>query len=131
MEFKGSFKNEYWRENFTSDLILSDPEISEIEITNEDEFVLFACDGLWDVFDNQDAVDFVKVSMDTYRDPKKAIFDLVDEAIKMGSMDNVSVLAVFWPAGLAASYGPSPSTSPMIRGSAISPTKQFNMMMEM
>jgi serine/threonine protein phosphatase PrpC len=71
--------------------------------------MLKACDGLWDVMESQEAVDFIKLSMDTYHDPKKAATDLVDEAIKLGSMDNVSVLVIFWPSSLVpASPVPSP-----------------------
>lgn len=117
-EYKGTLKHEIWNKDFTADLILSEPEITYQEILPEDEFLLLACDGLWDVFENQDAVDFVKLSLDTHRDPKKAISDLVDEAIKMGSMDNVSVLGIFWPSALMTIS--SPIVSPVNKMQAIS-----------
>jgi protein phosphatase 2C family protein 2/3 len=71
-------------------------EMKEVELRPEDEFIILACDGLWDVFSNKDAVDFVKVSMDAHNDPQKAASDLVNEAINLGSMDNVTVLLVFF-----------------------------------
>jgi serine/threonine protein phosphatase PrpC len=68
----------------------------EVELTQKDDFLILACDGLWDVFANQDAADFLKISMQTFGNPEKAVSDLVNEAIKLGSMDNVSVLVVFF-----------------------------------
>jgi serine/threonine protein phosphatase PrpC len=53
---------------------LAEPEIIELEVSPEDEFLVIACDGLWDVFENQDVVDFVRISMDTFHDPKKVGF---------------------------------------------------------
>jgi len=127
-EYKGNLKNIYWRKNFTSDLVLSVPELCTHEITPEDEFLILACDGLWDVFDNQEAVDFVKLNLNTNYSPKATHTDasynnnndlmsdveianvpskpvdhtlhitqqLVNEAIRLGSMDNVSVIIVFF-----------------------------------
>lgn len=68
----------------------------EVELTPNDEFLILACDGLWDVFANQDAADFIKISLQTFGNPEKAVSDLVNEAIKLGSMDNVSVVVVFF-----------------------------------
>jgi serine/threonine protein phosphatase PrpC len=30
-----------------------DPEVAEVTLTPEDEFLILACDGLWDVIENQ------------------------------------------------------------------------------
>lgn len=37
---------------------------SQVTIAPEDKFFLLACDGVWDVMSNQDAVDFVQARMD-------------------------------------------------------------------
>jgi serine/threonine protein phosphatase PrpC len=125
-EYKGNFKNIYWKHHFNEDLVLSIPEIVNIQINpknesfddnlnismdtsscneqlsencninEKDEFLILACDGLWDVFTNQEAVDFVKISIDSFGDPKKTVIDLVNEAIKLGSMDNITVLVCFF-----------------------------------
>ena len=38
----------------------ADPDIIDRPITPEDEFVVLACDGIWDVLTNQQVVDFVR-----------------------------------------------------------------------
>eukprot|EP00934_Nitzschia_sp_Nitz4_P004749 Nitzschia sp. Nitz4//scaffold328_size19456//7898//9144//NITZ4_008720-RA/size19456-processed-gene-0.21-mRNA-1//-1//CDS//3329547971//4739//frame0 len=55
-------------------------------------FVICACDGLWDVFEDQDAVDFV---WEHRHEPDFAAKRLVEEALRKGSTDNISVL-VAW-----------------------------------
>jgi len=40
--------------------LTSDPHISEAVIGPKDEFLLLGSDGVWDVFSNREAVDFVK-----------------------------------------------------------------------
>ena len=55
-------------------------------------FVICACDGLWDVFEDQEAVDFVN----KYGHEREIIAEhLVNEAVRKGSTDNISVM-VAW-----------------------------------
>ncbi|CAE7462503.1 unnamed protein product [Symbiodinium pilosum] len=41
-------------------VICSTPDVVIRELTPEDEFIVLACDGIWDVMSNQDICDFVK-----------------------------------------------------------------------
>jgi serine/threonine protein phosphatase PrpC len=73
----------------------------------DDEFVVLASDGLWDVMTNQDVVDFVHEHMNDARASKGNIKNqtmilrrivakyLAREAIARGSQDNVSVVVVW------------------------------------
>lgn len=41
-------------------LVIAHPYMSKLEITDDDEFILIACDGVFDVMTDQEAVDFVR-----------------------------------------------------------------------
>jgi protein phosphatase 2C family protein 2/3 len=41
-------------------IVTADPDIITHKATSEDEFLIIACDGIWDVLKNQEAVDFVR-----------------------------------------------------------------------
>jgi protein phosphatase 2C family protein 2/3 len=41
-------------------IVTSDPEITEHTITDEDEFVVLACDGIWDCLSSQQVIDVVR-----------------------------------------------------------------------
>lgn len=40
-------------------------------ITKDDQFILLACDGLFDVFTNDDVVTFVRENMEQHQDAQK------------------------------------------------------------
>eukprot|EP00742_Colponemidia_sp_Colp-10_P003389 GILJ01003609.1.p1 GENE.GILJ01003609.1~~GILJ01003609.1.p1 ORF type:complete len:518 (+),score=70.65 GILJ01003609.1:79-1632(+) len=80
-------------------LVIADPEIREETLTAEDEFVLIACDGLFDVFSSQDAVDFIRHRLASMpvceQDPQRVVKEIVNEAIHTRrSRDNVSAIIV-------------------------------------
>lgn len=68
------------------------PEITSLDLTPQDHFVVLATDGLWDVVSAQEAVGLV---YDTVKDPTLAAKRLVTEALMRGSADNVSAIVVF------------------------------------
>jgi protein phosphatase 1L len=78
------------------------PDVYDYEIKDH-KFLIMACDGVWDVLSNQDAVDFVLFSLDkiklddncTTRSSKNIAYLLGEYAIQRGSQDNISVLIVF------------------------------------
>ena len=44
----------------TEQMVIATPDITELELHEGDEFLVLACDGIWDVLSNQEAVDFVR-----------------------------------------------------------------------
>jgi len=70
------------------------PQIYKYNLSSKDKFVILACDGLWDVVSNQDAVDFIQ---DLLNKNFKGNFSkmLCDYALAKGSMDNVSIIVYF------------------------------------
>ncbi|THH20437.1 hypothetical protein EUX98_g8588 [Antrodiella citrinella] len=70
--------------------VVGSPYTTETELSDEDEFLILACDGLWDVVEDQAAVQLVR----DVADPRKAAETLLDHAYKNWSSDNVTVLVV-------------------------------------
>ncbi|KAL0237774.1 hypothetical protein GEMRC1_012248 [Eukaryota sp. GEM-RC1] len=83
------------------------PHSKNIELTQSDlnevrrPFVIIACDGLWDVFTDAEAVDIAKLELNE-QSPKtegktpaeRMAKRLVEEALRGGSTDNISVIVV-------------------------------------
>lgn len=84
------------------------PELFDYELSTKsnkiiDKFLILACDGVWDVLSNQDAVDFVLFKLDeisslqTCNSGKNNIANMLGKyAIVKGSQDNISVAIVFF-----------------------------------
>ena len=75
--------------------VLPIQNIQVTTITEKDNFLLVACDGLFDVFTGEDVVKFVKENMEEHGDAQKCCHNLTHEAIKKRhSRDNVSVILI-------------------------------------
>ncbi|KAK0242007.1 phosphatase 2C-like domain-containing protein [Armillaria nabsnona] len=73
--------------------VISTPYTSRTELTDEDEFCIIACDGLWDVITDQDAVNLVR----RIKDAQYASKILVNHALcndVQPTRDNVTVMVV-------------------------------------
>ena len=71
------------------------PEIYRYKINENDKFVIFACDGLWDVISNKKAVNFVLHQIKKNKLKKNISKQLAQFAIAEGSTDNVTVSILF------------------------------------
>lgn len=56
-------------------MFLAYPDIKHHDVTSEDEFMILACDGIWNVMSSQEAVDFVRDRLE--KDTK--ISDILEE----------------------------------------------------
>ncbi|XP_020588233.1 probable protein phosphatase 2C 57 [Phalaenopsis equestris] len=70
------------------------PEVKKMKLTEEDEFLIIGCDGIWDVFRSQNAVDFARRKLQEHNDPAACCKEIVDEALKRKSGDNLAVIVV-------------------------------------
>jgi serine/threonine protein phosphatase PrpC len=79
----------------TGPLVVPDPDVTCTPIQpGNDEFIILACDGLWDVSTSQEAVTSVKAGLAAGKDPKSVSEDLVNNALRSGSRDNVTAMVV-------------------------------------
>ncbi|CAG7829768.1 unnamed protein product [Allacma fusca] len=76
--------------------VTSTPEISQIETNGSEEFLILACDGLWDVVSPQRCVEVIRNSLLSKNpsDIDSVSQKLVIEAKQSGSGDNITVIVV-------------------------------------
>ncbi|KAL6226902.1 hypothetical protein ACLB2K_000861 [Fragaria x ananassa] len=72
----------------------SEPELEELVLTEEDEFLIMGCDGLWDVMSSQCAVTMVRKELMQHNDPERCSKALVKEALQRNTCDNLTVVVV-------------------------------------
>lgn len=62
-----------------------------------DDFLIVACDGIWDVVTNQQAVSFVSRMRRQQETPAVVAERLLDHCLKRGSTDNMSAAIIYFP----------------------------------
>lgn len=72
--------------------ISATPDVETHQLSDDDDFIILASDGLWDVVSSKVAVSLVQT---TVRVPDLAAKRLVAKALELGSDDNVSVIVAF------------------------------------
>lgn len=76
----------------------AEPELKLVTLTKEDEFLIIGSDGIWDEFSNQNSVDFARRRLQEHNDVKLCCKQIVEEAIKRGATDNLTVVMVSFQA---------------------------------
>eukprot|EP00403_Amphidinium_massartii_P016485 CAMPEP_0178420716 /NCGR_PEP_ID=MMETSP0689_2-20121128/26275_1 /TAXON_ID=160604 /ORGANISM="Amphidinium massartii, Strain CS-259" /LENGTH=405 /DNA_ID=CAMNT_0020042205 /DNA_START=108 /DNA_END=1325 /DNA_ORIENTATION=+ len=84
------------------DAVSNVPDVAVEVLGDADEFVILACDGVWDVMDDQDAVDLVRAyiteaqaeNMSQQQIAEGAAQRCVNEALSRGTTDNVTCSVV-------------------------------------
>mgnify|MGYP000423871651 FL=1 len=72
----------------------AEPDVKQTVLSREDEFLIIGCDGLWDVFSSQLAIDFARRRLQQHNDPERCCRELVAEALRRDSGDNLTVIVV-------------------------------------
>ena len=79
---------------YKGDFVISTPYVTNHPIDDSTEFVVLACDGLFDVLTYQVVVDIARNSLRKDGDVKVACKALVKRALEKGTTDNVSVVII-------------------------------------
>jgi len=75
-----------------------EPEIFCLKRDHDrDEFLVIACDGIWDVMSNQEVLEFVHKELQIREDRAEICDNLIEECFQRGSRDNMSVVLVTFP----------------------------------
>lgn len=78
----------------------ADPDITVHTATPEDEFVVIACDGIWDVLTSQQVIDYVRLSISQDKPLTAICEDLMDRCLAPDSdwggvgCDNMTMMVV-------------------------------------
>ncbi|KAG2326072.1 hypothetical protein Bca4012_034797 [Brassica carinata] len=74
--------------------LIAEPEIKQMRLTEEDEFLIMGCDGIWDVLTSQEAVSIVRRGLRRHDDPMRSARELALEALRLNTFDNLTVVVV-------------------------------------
>lgn len=90
------FKEVDWRPQ-TEQLVSPEPEIYEMARAPEDEFLILACDGVWDAIGNEELCAFVRSRLKVCDDLRDICAQVIDLCLYKGSLDNMSIIIVCFP----------------------------------
>ncbi|XP_063060598.1 protein phosphatase, Mg2+/Mn2+ dependent, 1Na (putative) [Engraulis encrasicolus] len=90
------FKEVSWRAQ-TEQLVSPEPEVYELERSEEDEFLVVACDGIWDAMSNEDLCSFVRSRLEVCDDLREVCTQVLDLCLYKGSLDNMSIIIISLP----------------------------------
>lgn len=74
--------------------LIAEPEFRRARLTDDDEFLILGCDGIWDVMSSQQAVCEVRRGLRRHADPARCASELVKEATRLHAVDNLTVIVV-------------------------------------
>jgi protein phosphatase 2C family protein 2/3 len=78
----------------SSSPLIAEPELQQIILTEDDEFLIIGCDGIWDVMSSQQAVSLARNGLRRHDDPEQCAKDLVMKALRLNTVDNLTVIIV-------------------------------------
>ncbi|KAG9265563.1 protein phosphatase 1A [Astyanax mexicanus] len=91
-----SYKAAEWRPA-TEQMVSPEPEICTVERSPADEFVVLACDGVWDTVSNEELCAFVRSRLRVCTDLRDVCSQVIDLCLYKGSLDNISIILVCFP----------------------------------
>lgn len=62
-----------------------------------DQFLILACDGIWDVMTNEEIAEFISTELQYEEDINEVASNVIDYCLEKGSRDNMSVILVVFP----------------------------------
>lgn len=86
----------------THQMVVATPDITSFDLQKGDEFLILACDGIWDVMSNQEAVDFVRKRLKQRESIKYICEEMCDNCLAPDlrglcrGADNMSVIIVLF-----------------------------------
>eukprot|EP01129_Flabellula_baltica_P012337 TRINITY_DN5556_c0_g1_i1.p1 TRINITY_DN5556_c0_g1~~TRINITY_DN5556_c0_g1_i1.p1 ORF type:complete len:298 (+),score=65.52 TRINITY_DN5556_c0_g1_i1:247-1140(+) len=82
------------KDTFEEKFVTCLPEIRSFAIIDGFEFIVLACDGLWDVMSNEEVCQFVENCVNQSMPASAIAEDLTNEAYERESADNITVIVI-------------------------------------
>jgi len=79
-------------DHLMKEYIIGTPYVHHEQLTEKDSHLIVACDGLWDVIEDQPAVDFLLTIGDL--SSTELSKKLLVKALEQGSTDNLTVMVI-------------------------------------
>ncbi|KQK04043.1 probable protein phosphatase 2C 2 isoform X2 [Brachypodium distachyon] len=95
----------------SSSPLISEPEFQQTILTEDDEFLIIGCDGIWDVMTSQHAVSLVRKGLRRHDDPERCARELAMEAKRLQTFDNLTVIVICFASELSGCLPPSDQAS--------------------
>ncbi|XP_065319990.1 protein phosphatase 1B-like [Gordionus sp. m RMFG-2023] len=88
------YKNNSGKHPFDQ-LVSPEPDIRiELRDPTKDEFIILACDGIWDVMSSDDICKYVRNRLEVCDNLESVCNQVVDTCLQKGSRDNMSIILV-------------------------------------
>ncbi|XP_077596787.1 protein phosphatase, Mg2+/Mn2+ dependent, 1Nb (putative) [Stigmatopora nigra] len=78
-------------------MVSPEPEVSVLGRSPADEFLVLACDGVWDAIGNEELCAFVRNRLLVCTDLRDVCAQVVDLCLYKGSLDNISIILLCFP----------------------------------
>lgn len=80
-------------------IITACPDINVVELCEDDEFLVLACDGVWDVMSSQEAVDFIREHINVEKNLSAVCEKVLDKCLAPSTAlgegcDNMTIIVV-------------------------------------
>lgn len=112
--------------------LISEPEFMQTMLMEGDEFLIIGCDGIWDVMSSQHAVNLVRRELRRHDDPERCARELVMEALRLKTFDNLTVIVVrlsteHWDSAAPPEQQRSQQPIPRLRSCSLSTEALYNL----
>lgn len=91
----------------TKQQVSCEPEVTVLKREDKDDYLILACDGIWDVMSNEDCLNFIRAKVKQGETDLGAICEMIcDKCLGLNSRDNMTCCIVQLPGAVL----PSPAT---------------------
>ncbi|KAM4727007.1 putative protein phosphatase, Mg2+/Mn2+ dependent, 1Nb (putative) [Anableps anableps] len=78
-------------------MVSPEPEVCVVERSPMDEFLVLACDGVWDTISNEELCAFIHNRLQVCTDLRDVCTQVIDLCLYKGSLDNISIILLCFP----------------------------------